>query len=327
MTARFIVAAITILTTLVVSPSQGQFSGPVHRTAGDTLRNTYRIHSATGPSIGLLVLLPGYGGDLDSFGPDGYTPSELPALLGEMGVTTVVAVPVDRTLYMDDVALDILDEIIAEVREDTATPDRVVIGGFSVGGTGAVRYAQRCAAGQCRGTAAAAGVFSVDAPLDFERWYRGELAILARGGPLGTSAEARMVLDSFHQSLGGSPDQEPDAYRLRSPLLASSPEGGNARRLMDVSLRAYTEPDIHWWIENRNLDYGMMNAVDAAALVNLLRIAGHTRAELITTTGEGYRPDGSRHPHSWSIVDEEELAGWIVSTLAEAGSSAGQESP
>ena len=55
-----------------------------------------------------------------------------------------------------------------------------------------------------------------------------------------------------------------------------------------------------------------MNAVDLAALVNQLKILGSKKAELIITAGKGIREDGSRHPHSWSIVDENELIEWFT---------------
>lgn len=70
-----------------------------------------------------------------------------------------------------------------------------------------------------------------------------------------------------------------------------------------------------WWIENRGADYYGMNSFDAAALVRQLTVRGHMQAQLITTSGKGYRSDGRRHPHSWSIVDQPDLARWIVLQL------------
>lgn len=87
--------------------------------------------------------------------------------------------------------------------------------------------------------------------------------------------------------------------------------GGQAALLREVAVRLYTEPDVDWWMANRQVDYYSMNALDAAALITQLQLMGHKDAELITTHGRGFRPGGARHPHSWSIVDEEELAGWI----------------
>ena len=82
-----------------------------------------------------------------------------------------------------------------------------------------------------------------------------------------------------------------------------------------VPIRLYTEPDVVWMIENRGRDYYTMNAMDQAALILQLRALGNKKADLITTTGKGFRPSGTRNPHSWTIVDEAELADWINNRL------------
>jgi hypothetical protein len=66
---------------------------------------------------------------------------------------------------------------------------------------------------------------------------------------------------------------------------------------------------------NRNGDYYGLNTLDAASLVMHLRRLGNNKAELIVTTGRGYRADGTRHPHSWSIVNQPEFASWVASQL------------
>ena len=115
--------------------------------------------------------------------------------------------------------------------------------------------------------------------------------------------------------MGGSPAQVREVYRSRSPFLASEKDGGNARWLKSVPIRLYTEPDVVWMIETIGHDYYTMNAMDQAALVLQLRALGNTRANLITTTDKGFRPPGTRNPHSWTIVDEEDLANWITESL------------
>jgi hypothetical protein len=206
---------------------------------------------------------------------------------------------------------------VAEARARYAVPGApVAVGGFSAGGTGAVRFAERCAAGACGGTPPVAAAFAVDAPLDFARVWRHTALTLRRGSPRANAAEGRLVLAALRGALGGAPDSVAAAYRRGSPLLASEADGGNARWLRRTPLRAYTEPDVHWWMAERGVDYAGMNATDAAALVNVLRIGGNARAELVTTSGRGVRPDGRRHPHAWAIVDEPELAGWLAGLLA-----------
>jgi hypothetical protein len=75
---------------------------------------------------------------------------------------------------------------------------------------------------------------------------------------------------------------------------------------------ATPSPTINWILENWKHDY---YAIDQAALILHLRALGNTRADLITTSGKGHNPDGKRNPHSWTIVDEEELARWIHAIL------------
>ena len=65
-------------------------------------------------------------------------------------------------------------------------------------------------------------------------------------------------------------------------------------------------------METRRKDYYAMNTIDLAAMINELNILGNTNAELIITYDKGYHPDGTRHPHSWSIVDNKDLVEWFV---------------
>lgn len=289
----------------------------VHRTPGDTLNDSYRVYLPGSRPRAVVVLLPGYGGTVDDFQPDGFTPSSLPARLAGQGIATVVAVPMSATLFADEDSLRRLDAIVTEVLTRFAAPAApVAVGGFSAGGTGAVRYAERCAARACGGGAPVAAVFAVDAPLDFARlWYAADLA-LRRRSPRANAAEARSTLADLRRALGGDPQAAASAYRRRSPLLAQAVDGGNARWLRGTPTRLFTEPDVQWWLENRQADYTSMNATDAAALVNVLRLAGNAEAQLVTTSGRGVRPNGTRHPHSWSIVDEAELTSWLLARLA-----------
>jgi hypothetical protein len=134
---------------------------------------------------------------------------------------------------------------------------------------------------------------------------------LRRGSPKSSLEESQGILYALRSAMGGSPTQVRQAYRSRSPFLASERDGGNVRLLKNVPIRLYTESDVVWWIENIGCDYYTINAIDQAALVLQLRALGNTQAELITTTGKGFRPPGTSNPHSWTIVDEPDLADWI----------------
>jgi hypothetical protein len=293
------------LSSVVVTAQDGEI---VCRQQYKTPNNCYRLYKPTDPARALVVLLPYYGSDANEF-----SSAALPALLAKKNVATMA---VSASGYLMDADLVTLTGLIGEVvRELNIPAGSLVVGGISAGGTGAVRYAEYCIFGHGDARSRPVAIFSVDAPLDFESWWNREKLNLRRGNPKSYLEESQAILDALRSAMGGSPNQVRQVYRSRSPFLASEKDGGNARLLKNVPIRLYTEPDVVWMIENIGRDYYTMNAVDQAALVLQLRALGNTKADLITTRGKGFRPPGKRNPHSWTIVDEPELADWIAKSL------------
>jgi pimeloyl-ACP methyl ester carboxylesterase len=291
----------------------GQQTRVVYPNQQDSLAGSYRIYEPAGRPVGLLVLIPGGAASHDEFGAKGSTPSMLPQRLTGQHMVTIVPSAGSFSHWLEDGFLTHLDAIVAETLTTHRIPtDRVVVGGFSAGGTAAVRYAEFCAARRSAAGVQVRGVFAVDAPLDFGRFWHGEILAVRRRAHPRFVAEAKGVLAAMREVLGGSPEEYPSRYVQASPFSAFAEEGGQARLLARVPVRLYTEPDIHWWMTNRQVDYYSMNALDAAGLILQLRRLGNRQAELITTQGRGVRPGGERHPHSWSIVDEPELGAWIL---------------
>lgn len=208
-----------------------------------TTNNCYRLYKPGGSARGLLVLLPYFGSDANAF-----SSAALPELLGKQNVITMA---VSAGGYLTDRDLATLAALITQVvREQRIRPGKLYIGGVSAGGTGAVRYAEYCLSGHCGPGISPAAVFSVDAPLDFERWWNSQTLNLRRGDPKSSLEESLGILDALRSALGGSPTQVRSVYRRRSPFLASEKDGGNARLLKSVPIRLYTEPDVIWAIEN-----------------------------------------------------------------------------
>jgi hypothetical protein len=272
-------------------------------------RSEIRLHVPAKPPVGLLVFLP--AGDIHSF-----SQAQFPKMLATNDVMTLIAAPQRDGLYTGDAILTELDGLVSDVVARYQIPSgRVTIGGFSAGGIGAVRYAQFCLKGDRKANSPQA-VFAVDSPLDYERWflaaelYLGRLALAGRD-----FAEDRSVTNELRQAFGGSPTEALDAYRRQSPVSTRVADGGNARLLRNTPIRLYIEPDIKWRLENWNRDAYSFNLIDATVLINVLRLLGNQDAELITTSGAGQRPDGSRNPHSWSIVDECALTQWLTDRL------------
>ena len=277
------------------------------------------LHIPAETRTGLLVLLAGDIHDFDE--KSGYTPSTLPGVLATNGIMTMVAavrpgLGAGVGLYAGDAVLEEMDGLIAEVlNKYKIQNERVAIGGFSASGIGAMRYAQFCVKGKRR-TKAPVAVFAVDSPLDYERWCLAAELRLKRLALAGRdNAEDRDAVYYLRKEFGGSPKEAVEAYRQQSVVSILIPEGGNAHLLKDIPVRIFIEPDIAWRVENWNQDVYSANIIDAASLINILRLLGNKNADLITTSGKGYRPDGSRNPHSWAIVDEPALAEWLQKFL------------
>lgn len=202
------------------------------------------------------------------------------------------------------------------ISENQLPADRLLFGGMSLAGTRAMKFAIWCVQGKSSYGIQPQAVALCDAPLDFVRfWKQLDRAKRLQLNPIAAN-EATWVTAVLERHLGGTSNDRPGAYQAYSPYCHDLDDGGQAALLRNIPFRAYTEPDVQWWMDNRGNDYYAMNAIDAAAVVNQLRILGNQNAELILTTGKGHHPDGRRHPHSWSIVDNGELVDWFLARLA-----------
>ena len=280
----------------------------------------YQIATRVTTPRGALVLMPGFGGGFADFSEtanSGPHRSVLADSLASRGITLVLIAPPTGVLFGGASHMQQLEDTITEaLKTVSASTLPLAIGGFSAGGTDAILFAERCADGRCAMPHTVRAVFAVDAPLDWYRLWDNAMIVIKNQPPGANVAEARTIQAALEKRLGSNPTPSSRRYLLSSPLASRDRDGGNARTLSGMAVRAYTEPDIQWWMENRSADYYGMNALDAASLIRHLKLLGNTRAELIVTTGRGYRANGSRHPHSWSIVDQRDLAQWLALQLA-----------
>ncbi|MFN0099027.1 MAG: hypothetical protein ACKVS7_10165 [Gemmatimonadaceae bacterium] len=292
----------------------------VHHPARASTGWAYELANQVGTARAALVLMPGFGGDFGDFsdaGSSGAHRSILADSLAARGIALVFVAPPAGVLFGDASHMQQLEDTIREtLGKVSAEALPLAVGGFSAGGTDAILLAERCAEGRCGMPHTVRAVFAVDAPLDWYRLWENATMVLADQPPGANLEEARRIQVALTARLGSLPTPSSGQYLSASPLASKDRAGGNARKLAGMAVRAYTEPDVSWWMENRSLDYYGMNALDAASLIRHLKLLGNTRAELILSTGRGYRANGMRHPHSWSIVDQGELARWLATQLA-----------
>ncbi len=268
---------------------------------------------------GTLVLLPSSGETAESVLSCN---KKLIELASQNKILTIVpTVNNDKGLDHDLLALHFLNAVFSEVISKFHAPEnKIVLGGFSGGGMIALRYTEMANDGSGRTSIKPVAVLGVDPPVDIAGLYKKserdvfinkDRKDLSQGKQNGLR-ESRWIMEEYNKRYGGSPDQYPERYVQASMFSRSEVDAGNAKHLKNVPVRLYSDPDIQWAMKERNRDYYDMNASDESAMINFLNMIGNKNAEFITALGKGYRLDGTRHPHSWSIVDAEDCVKWVL---------------
>ncbi len=240
--------------------------------------------------------------------------TELPIYAAQQGILTII--PTFKT-GISSFGFDTATQAsLLEMLEHVTTTYNLkglkfYLGGFSIGGTCAIKYSELALSNNY--SIKPSAVFAIDAPLDFERMYKNMLreTKLPNSSEDGL-AESNYILKRCRQEFGGSPFENLSNYHKISPYSFNDTTQQAIRPLVNLPIRLYTEPDILWWI-SEGVDYSLMNAFDFAAMTNELKRMGSKKVELMITTGKGYRkPDKTRHPHSWSIVEPKDLVKWML---------------
>lgn len=302
---------LTILTLLLLSTVYGQKIEMIYLDKKDSTSNCYAaIFPDKTPYTGFLFLIPGLGQSAE----DVLIQTDLPKLASQNGILTIIPTFTTGILSfgVDSVTQQSFKNILTEVTNKyKLTNTRLFVGGFSIGGSCAVKFAEL--ANQENYPYKPSAVFAIDPPLDFERFYysrKRDIRLTVQGKP---SEEAVFMISKIEKEMKGNPETARANFYKLSPYSFTDSNQTAIKNLVKTPLRIYTEPDIQWWMKERGGDLSGMNALDASAMINELTKLGNKNAVLITTEKKGYRkPDNRRHPHSWSIVDNEELIKWML---------------
>lgn len=237
-------------------------------------------------------------------------------------LAVVIGANFNKTLESDKAAFDFFNRAFTDIIQRYKAPkDKFILSGLSLGGSNALQYTEMSRNPAYTTSIKPVAVIGVDPAVDETDLYYNAKEAIARyqkDSSLITEsikpalAENNFLMDYFHSLYGGSPADVPERYLAGSVFSRTAEDGGNARFLVDVPVRLYSDPDILWNLKYKNRDYYHMNAANLSAMTNFLMMKGNKRAEFIPATGKGYRVDGTRHPHSWSIVDAGDCVQWIL---------------
>ena len=156
------------------------------------------------------------------------------------------------------------------------------------------------------------GVFIVDSPIDLLGLYENSVENIQKNYSEVAVEESKWIVSNFDKEFGIG-DSSVSNYEAKSPYVSKTHSLTNLSAMKNIKIRLYSEPDTLWCKENRQTEYEGTNAYYIEQLAtDLNQKYGKNTAEYITTKNKGYRANGERHPHSWSIVDKENLINWIL---------------
>jgi len=300
-----------ILTVLFSTISFGQKIETVYLDFKDSTSNMYiAVIPEARPIKAFMFLLDGF----DASPQDIFVQTELPKYAAKQGILTILPILKTGSLYfgVDSLSQQSLNSQIKNVidKYDLQRKD-FYIGGFSIGGTCAVKYAELAAKNNY--TTKPKAVFAVDPPLDWERFYNSAKRTVRLSHTKKVNEEVTYMISRIENEMRGTPKTAIENFYNLSPYSFSDTTQRAVKTLIRTPIMIITEPDIQWWLSHRGCDFSCINVTDQAAFINELQKLGNSKAVLVTTTNKGYRkPGNKRHPHSWSIADPVQLTNWLL---------------
>lgn len=300
-----------ILTVLFSKISFSQKIETVYLDSKDSTLNMYiAVIPEAKPIKAFMFLLDGFGASPK----DILVQTELPRYAANQGILTILPILKTGTLYfgVDSLSQRSLNSQIKNVIDKYHLQGKsFYIGGFSIGGSCAVKYAELAAKNNY--TAIPKAVFAVDPPLDWERFYNSAKRTVRLSHTKKVKEEVTYMIGRIENEMRGTPKTAIDNFYNLSPYSFSDTTQRAVKTLIRTPIMIITEPDIQWWLSQRGYDFSYINVTDQAAFINELQKLGNSKAILVTTTNKGYRKPGDiRHPHSWSIADPVQLTNWLL---------------
>ena len=301
-----------ILTILISKISFEQKIETVYLDPKDSTSNMYiAVIPDAKPIKAFMFLLDGFGASPHNI----LVQTELPKYAAKQGILTILPILKTGSLFfgVDSLSQQSLNDQIKTVIDKYHLQGKdFYIGGFSIGGSCVVKYAELAAKNNYATKPKA--VFAIDPPLDWERYYNSAKRVVRLSDSTKVNGEVTYMIDRIEKEMKGTPQTAIENFYTTSPYSFSDTTQRAVKTLIKTPLMIITEPDIQWWLSQRGYDLSHTNITDQTAMINELQKLGNSRAVLVTTTNKGYRnPGHNRHPHSWSIADPVQLTKWLIS--------------
>lgn len=266
----------------------------------------FAVEPQTDSIAGVLVLLAGFGQRAEDTPPE----TKLHNVAYTNNILTVFYTGGNK-LYVDSITqvklTNIFNDIIKRYKVKSNT---FVLGGYSAGGMVAMRYVELCNEFPDKFPIEPKGVFTVDSPIDIFTIYE-QLEESAKNNYSELAVEEAVRAMRHIKNDYGIPRENVSTYAKLTAFCMNKAYCQNEKYLKNCAVRTYHDVDIAWRIKNRNQTVHGSNYEVTAELINRLVLMGNDKAEFMQSFQTGYRSNGQRHPHSWSIVNEVEFIQWM----------------
>lgn len=223
----------------------------------------------------------------------------------------VVYVNYNMKLWLEESDFNELSEIFQNILTENKLPkDNLYVGGFSSGGNVALLFGNYLTNNK-KIKVKPKGIFIVDSPIDLVQLYQSSQKNIEHNFSQTSVKESRELIQTLNNRFG-NPKDFISNYEKYSVFTLKTQNIDNLQNLQNTKIRLYTEPDTLWWKKNRKVEYEEMNAYAIKGLYEILIQKGYSKVEYIPTENRGYRANGYRHPHSWAIVETDNLIKWML---------------
>ncbi len=294
------------LTSCTDNKSQVNQNNAVKPEFSEVIKEDYELYKPTKPVKAVLILFGGY----PEVAEDVKREFNILEIAKENDVAVILS-NYNQKLWLEEDEKHQLARRLQEIVETNQLPtDNIYIGGFSSGGNVSLLVSNYIV-GMKQFYIDPKGVFIIDSPIDLDAIYSSSEKNIERNFSAVSMQESAWIIETLGNSFG-NPNDHLEEYEKSSVFIHKSDHTSNLQKLKSTKIRLYTEPDTLWWKTNRMADYEQMNAYYIKKLSESLQEQGFEHVEYIPTNNKGYRANGERHPHSWSIVDKEDLIHWML---------------
>jgi len=272
----------------------------------EIIEPAYELHKPNKKATAVLVLFGGFPETIDDI------KREFKILeIAKQHQVAVLFSSFNRKLWLqENEKLSLAKQLQEFFIQHELPTDNIYIGGFSSGGNVSLLISNFIV-GSDQFNLNPKGVFIIDSPIDLAELYFSSEINIGNNFSEASIQESTYLLAILGKEFG-NPKTAISNYEKYSAYTLKTSNIGNLKNLINTKLRLYTEPDTVWRKEQRMQDYEQMNAYHIKQLSKDLKAKGFQQVEYIETSNKGYRANGEKHPHSWSIVDVDDLISWML---------------